>query len=80
MLSYLSRWARVALSVRSFAADQLDVGARGEHRPEEVAADAAEAVDANPDGHRSHLLVCAPARPAGGRYVLTCRARQHLHT
>jgi hypothetical protein len=33
-------------------ADDLDVRARGEHRPEEVAADTAEAVDANPDGHR----------------------------
>jgi hypothetical protein len=33
-------------------ADDLDVRAGGEHRPEEVAADTAEAVDANPDGHR----------------------------
>src|SRR5205814_8032877 len=27
-----------------------------ESRPEEVTADPAEAVDANPDGHRTHLL------------------------
>jgi hypothetical protein len=38
-------------------ADELDVRAGCEHRPVEVAADPAEAVDANPDGHRSDLLV-----------------------
>ena len=32
-------------------ADDLDVGARRESGAEEVAADAAEAVDANADGH-----------------------------
>ena len=37
-----------------------------EHRPEEVAADAAEAVDANPDGHRFHLLA-KRRQLAGGR-------------
>ena len=37
-------------------ADQLDVRPGSENGPEEVAADAAEPVDANPDGHRFHLL------------------------
>ena len=64
MVSYLSRWARVLLSVRSLTADDLDVGALRERGAEEVAADAAEAVDANPDGHDSLLSSsgCDPAR------------------
>src|SRR2546430_197667 len=37
-------------------ADELDVGPPVESRPEEVTADPAEAVDANTDGHETHLL------------------------
>src|SRR5581483_3274391 len=45
-------------------AHDLDVGALVEYRAEEVAADAAEAVDANPDGHRTHLLAVSRRRPS----------------
>ena len=57
MLSYLSRWASVALSVRSLTPTSSMSAPEARTRPEEVAADTAEAVDANPDGHRFHLLV-----------------------
>ena len=78
-LSYLSRWASVAVSVRSLTR-RLDVRARGEHRAEEVAADAAEAVDANPDGHAVVLLVTLDVAgrtrgPAG--YRLLSRGRPY---
>src|SRR5262249_54076281 len=44
-------------------ADQLNVGAGGEQRSEEVTADPTEAVDTNPGGHRFPLLATrGPAR------------------
>src|SRR5690606_31846864 len=48
--------------------DQLDVRTGRQHRAEEVAADTAQPVDTNPDGHRSvsSYLDRRPARPASG--------------
>jgi hypothetical protein len=61
--------------------DELDVGARGEHRPEEVAADTAKAIDTHTDSHRSALPhVCAPA--SFGRRPINPqgRAQPEFHT
>ena len=67
MMSYFSRWASVALSVRSLTPTISMSAPDAEHGPEEVTADAAEAVDANPDGHRSHLLAFWSAGGQTGR-------------
>ena len=66
--SYLSRWARVLLSVEVVDGDDLDVGAGRRHGAEEVAADAAEAVDAYANSHG-----VLPSSSCGA-----CRRSRHL--
>ena len=50
--SYLSRWAIVGSVAEVVDGDEVDVGTGGLGGPEEVAADPAEAVDSNTDGHQ----------------------------
>ena len=52
MLSYFSRWAIVVVVAEVVDGDDLDVVVAGrQRRAAEVAADAAEAVDADADRH-----------------------------
>ncbi len=61
--SYLSRWALVAGGTRSLTATKSMSAPGLLGRPEEVAADAAEAVDADANCHVSFLSVVSAIRP-----------------
>ena len=78
--SYFSRWARDGVVGEVVDADDLDVGAGGAHGAEEVAADAAEAVDAYANGHgeaplSGRLVVVGPLGRGACHVVSTLSPR-----
>ena len=77
--SYLSRWAIVSSDAEVVDGDEVDVGPGLLGGPEEVAADAAEAVDADADGHADGPLCASSAvDPYRGRRSARVRGPHRL--
>ena len=79
-LSYLSRWASISGVVMSLTATISSSGERSLAARNDVAPDAAEAVDANSHSHARQPPVTVDSAPGGAHFhpitALTCRGDQ----